>query len=152
MTKKDFEIIEEDKDKLKKITEKIFYNFDYAIEYDKYGPLENFFISDLINSIKSAWTGFKTNFPNLEKANDLIEKANEEMLKIGGLLGDELKAKIEIICKHFEFFGFSSEKKVLRKLLNSIASLLSSLSSVIGKEYFEAFKELTEILLNSISD
>lgn len=112
------------------------------------------FPQDLSQAITAAWSEFETDF-NQAQAEATIRAILTDRAIWAGLYGDQLKLKLAVI-QHWRqkwerkrtTFGFG--KKVLKKLIDAIDTVLGSIIAATGLD--EALKELKDILSNSIDE
>jgi hypothetical protein len=114
----------------------------------------NLFAQDLRQAITAAWSEFETDF-NLPDAEATIRAIRQDRAIWAGLYGAQLKLKLAVI-QHWQQewernrTGFGFGRKILKKLIDAIDTVLGSLIAATGLD--EALKELKDILSNSLDD
>jgi hypothetical protein len=105
----------------------------------------NLIYAEFQAQLKRAWTEFSQEF-DLNEARALVRALSQSRLRSFGLIGEQLKLKLQVITKWTEIFGGKRGKAILKKLLDAIDTLLESLLLAAGLS--EALKEIKEAISN----
>ena len=105
------------------------------------------FPHDLQESIRQAWEEFEGSF-DIDANKKRIAEMSGESIRRAGLLGAQLRLKVEVIGRFRQMWIEKLGKKWLKFLLSAIDTLLKSIIAAAGID--KALEEIKDILLNAL--
>lgn len=108
---------------------------------------QHLFVPQLINPMRAAWEAAQHHF---EVARPFLAEIPPVQIWLHGLHGPELDFKLAAVGYWAERFTANSSATLLRRLLNSIDTLLNSLLDAIGLG--GAVQEIKDVIRDAITD